>query len=200
MLGPLAPALSSTLQGWIAAALAPRRAAAPRARAAVAEAAAGAVQLLGAAADAQPELLVALCRGGLRAGEAVRVRAEVAEPEGGWGALRPSEVALPEPPTLTLTRTLTLTLTLILTPISLTISLTLTLTLTLTLNLTLTLTPTLTAGGRARRRGDGRGARAAAPGRRRRGRGLLVGVAARAARSLPAADRPHHGRRLAGCR
>ena len=51
------------------------------------------MQLLGAAADAQPELLVALCRGGLRAGQAVRVRAEVAEPEGGWGALRPSEVA-----------------------------------------------------------------------------------------------------------
>ena len=47
MLGPLGPALSSTLQGWIAAALAPRRAAAPRARAAVAEAAASAVQLLG---------------------------------------------------------------------------------------------------------------------------------------------------------
>ena len=47
MLGPLAPALSFTLQGWISAALAPRRAAAPRARAAAAEAAASAVQLLG---------------------------------------------------------------------------------------------------------------------------------------------------------
>jgi len=93
VLGPLAPALSSTLQGWIAAALAPRRASAPPTRAAAAEAAASAIQLLGAAAEAQPDLLTALCRGGLRAGEAVRVRAEVAEPEGGWGALRPAEVA-----------------------------------------------------------------------------------------------------------
>ena len=93
MLSPLAPALSSTLQGWIAAALAPRRADASPTRAAAAEAAASAVQLLGAAAEAQPDLLTALCRGGLRAGEAVRVRAEVAEPEGGWGALRPTEVA-----------------------------------------------------------------------------------------------------------
>ena len=54
--------------------------------------ASAALQLLGAAAESQPELFRRLCRGGLRKGDWVRVRAEVSDPGDGWGGANATTV------------------------------------------------------------------------------------------------------------
>jgi hypothetical protein len=88
----LAPSLSALLAGWVARAARTFSGGDPNASAAR-RLGSAAVQLLGAAADALPEVFSALCRGPLVPGETVRVSSLVAEPEGGWGLAKPGERA-----------------------------------------------------------------------------------------------------------
>ncbi|EOD41800.1 hypothetical protein EMIHUDRAFT_194329 [Emiliania huxleyi CCMP1516] len=93
----LAPAISTRLCAWLARAQEAAEGGGTTADgtplAAVAGHAAAAAELLGASAQAQPELFAALCRGPFRAGETVRVGCHVAVPDGGWGLARPGDTA-----------------------------------------------------------------------------------------------------------
>ncbi|KAL1525460.1 hypothetical protein AB1Y20_020317 [Prymnesium parvum] len=87
-IGPIAASLSSLLSRWVEAVMEDDAVAEVVAEAGgVADCAAAALQLLGGAAESQPELFRNLCRGGFREGDTVRVRRECSTPNDGWGAI-----------------------------------------------------------------------------------------------------------------
>ena len=98
-LRPLGLPLSSVLRRWLEAALLSATSE-PLDRAHSPgdwpDRAAAALQLIGAAAEAQPELLGPLCRGPIRRGEAAVIRPECDSPHGGWGIMRGGQAATVE--------------------------------------------------------------------------------------------------------
>ena len=92
----MSPSLSCTVGAWLAAAAEHVRRAAeekvPTTDPFVIDCASAGLQLLGAAAEVQPLLLAALCRGGPRPGESVRVLSGCCEPDGGWGLVSAGHV------------------------------------------------------------------------------------------------------------